>query len=85
MTYLNIILTLNTIVLSIIAFALCFITRIALTYNNNFPDEDHDSRDYDNYDDDDEDWKDCLCKTDVNPNPTPKTFKCSREFGFKNE
>ena len=82
MTYLNIILTINTIVLSIMTFALCFLAYHDMTMSKpqyvSDDEEDYDNDWYCNRDEDDD------CEEYVEADLTPKMIKCSREFGVCN-
>ena len=78
MTYLNIILTINTIVLSIMTFALCFLAYHDMTMSKpQYVSDDDDDWNCDCDEDDD-------CEEDVEVDLTPKMVKCSREFGMCN-
>ena len=89
MIYLNIILTINTLVLSIIAFGFSFLVYrdITMSKAQYVRDDEGDLRD-----DDDDDWDEDFA-SDYHKNDgyqaneadlIPKTIKCSRQFGFNN-
>lgn len=90
MTYLNIILTINTIILGIIAFGFSFLAYHDMTMSRTKFVRDNDE------DDDCEEY-DCCCEEDdccyeyydLSKNkviePTIKIVKCSREFGMCRE
>ena len=91
MIYLNIILTINTIVLIIIAFGICFLVYhdiVASKTKYVRHDDDDDKNSWDCLDDEDDDCASNYHKNDGyqanEADLTPKTIKCSRQFGFNN-